>query len=117
MTTVSETRIPIKLPNDLHDEAVNPERITVQVAGKYRIHGMIAFDVGGGTYRGGGIEINGFNPVSASQVPPVAGAATTLNFSTDVLLFPGDFVRLFAVQDSGGPLFVFFGTLTLMKVP
>lgn len=105
----------------MHDEVVNPTRLTAPIPGKYFVYASVLWKSGGtGSYRSVVLLVSGAAAPAASVVPPPTGGATaTAAIATQVELAAGDYVELHAEQDSGGPLDV-WSPLTefgMAKVP
>lgn len=96
--------------DNIHD-AVNPTRLTARTAGKYLIFGEVIFDANATGNRTVFIRENQVDAdvLARVNVPAASIAQTTLSrtaisISTHAQLGQGDFVELYAVQNSGGVL-------------
>ncbi|SIQ07439.1 hypothetical protein [Micromonospora avicenniae] len=89
----------------------NQRRYTAQVAGIYEFSGAATFTtaIGGNRWcrwAKNGTEIGG----SGANTPPISGGQTLLTARTvNVFLNVGDYVELFAYQDSGNPVDTYVG--------
>lgn len=84
---------------------VNDDHLTVREGwgGEWLVIGQVAFNSGGGTRRAA--QLNRDSEVLAlDEVTPNASTFTRLNLSFSERLDPGDEIKLFAYQDSGGAL-------------
>lgn len=89
--------------------SVTTGRITVPIAGRYRVSGVLSFAAsGGGTYRVVTVAKNGVAydaPGSFRGVAHPNAGFRSLPVLTDIVnLAAGDTVSLLGLQDSGGPL-------------
>jgi hypothetical protein len=103
LTVISFTQEYVDTGN-MHSTSTNTHRITCQVAGWYKVWGVVAFDSQTGGTRGGLIR---YNPGSSVVDPTYTHVAAT-NFNTTVNLVPaviqmavGDYIQLEAYQNSG----------------
>lgn len=94
-----------------HDNATNPDRITVPTGhgGHFSIRGHVVFDesTSGGTPNAGdrGVEITINGTVAAqARVPAVGAGDTALAVAVSRDLVATDIVRITAFQDSGGSM-------------
>lgn len=96
-----------------HDNVTNPSRYTAQIAGVYEFNGGVAFAANGTGARvcywaKNGVQIDGTDVALATAG---AGLATRLPARTaQITMAVGDYVQLFAFQDSGGSLNTFAGS-------
>jgi hypothetical protein len=96
--------------NQMHDNATNDERITIQVPGYHRIAGMVSFDANNAGFRRLQLYLNGatvIGSVVANAAP--AGISHALNVSTMFRFSYGDYIDLRVQQNSGGALNVLGG--------
>jgi hypothetical protein len=96
--------------NQLHDTAVNDERITIKVPGYYRVAGMVSFDANNAGFRRLQLYLNGATVIGAvvANAAP-AGISHAMNVSTMFRFSYGDYIDLRAQQNSGGALNVLGG--------
>ncbi len=90
----------------IHDNLVNPDRLTCRTAGIYHIFGQFAFDTNANGIRvlrlTRNLDYIGYDVVFT----PTAGFMSTLSVSTILNLSVNDYIRLSAQQVSGGNLLV-----------
>lgn len=92
--------------DNIHSTTVNNARLTCQTAGKYLIIAHFLFNPNGVGTRALSIELNGATPIGGCQFrpPATAGNHAGLSASTIYDLAVGDYVRINAYQNCGGPL-------------
>lgn len=91
----------------MHDTAVNPSRITIKTPGIYSLKAGGQFAAHATGFRVLSIRKNGATVLSEVQQDGDTGDQNALTLgvpATDVLLAAGDYVELFAYQNSGGAL-------------
>lgn len=87
----------------MHDPTTNPDRITITQAGIYLITGHLEFASNATGHRLAGIVVS--NSYQARQhVPAVNGDETRLSVVALQRLAVGDYIQLYALQNSGGAL-------------
>jgi hypothetical protein len=90
--------------DNIHD-ATNPSRLTCRTAGKYLIFGSAEWaGAAGGTYRSLSIRKNGPGTLLAVNNHPASGNPFGMTIMTVADLIVGDYVELYAYQDSGAAL-------------
>ncbi len=87
--------------DDIHDNVTNNSRLTCQTAGKYLITGNITYTSNATGGRGLFIGLNGGNPVGLTRGQAVNGTITDVQVTTVYDLGIGDYVELYAYQESG----------------
>jgi len=93
--------------DNLHDPAVNPSRITVNDAGYYLVLGCICYAPNATGIRRAYIYVNGAW-VSMNSVLNAGATASAFVVVSDVrYLNAGDYLELYAWQNSGGDLTVY----------
>ncbi len=91
--------------DNIHDIAVNTDRLTVRTAGIYVISGSVRWAANATGFRLLRIHLQAINQSLASSVHLNAGAVITdQTISTIYELVVGDFVQLRVQQNSGGAL-------------
>lgn len=90
----------------IHDNAVNPTRLTCKTAGKYLIVGQVEWATNATGDRGLGIRKNGANFFAVNYVKALSGIPTYQIVSTILDLTVNDYVTLAADQSSGAGLFI-----------
>ena len=94
----------------MHSLTSNPSRLTCRTPGLYTMSGHLSFNPHATGYRQVGLRLNGstFLAISAAQN---IGAGANLNLSVATLyqLAVGDYVELYAWQNSGGTLTLLAG--------
>ena len=88
----------------MHDNSVNPSRITIKTAGKYLITACAGFASNATERRVLFIYKNGDTQISTQSANAVSASATILNISTIVDLAVNDYVEMRVFQASGGAL-------------
>jgi hypothetical protein len=91
--------------DSLHDNAVNPERLTVNATGYWRVSGFVEFDINSTGYRAAYLAKNGSYENQVVEGPSTS--ATTqwgAAFSFTKYLVSGDYLELIVKQTSGGAL-------------
>jgi hypothetical protein len=82
-----------------------PTRLTAPVTGRYQATGWVTFAANATGQRVAWVRRNGAVEVGRVQVPALAGNPTQLALATPAFtLSKGDYIELFARQDSGGDL-------------
>jgi hypothetical protein len=90
-----------------HSNVTNPSRYTAVVSGYYTVSGVVAFAASSSGSRQATIVVNGSNINGATgfiSSTPSTDVAAVVSPTLDVFLNVGDFVELWAAQDSGGSL-------------
>lgn len=90
----------------MHSTAVNTSRITIPAGGQgyYELGGNLRFATNATGTRRISMFVNGVTRIALVVLPAVTGVATCIQCSTFYQLAAGDYVELFALQDSGGNL-------------
>lgn len=87
----------------LHDLVTNPSRLTASIAGRWDARGLVAWSgVAGGAIRSARFYVNGVAG-DAMGVPPSTQGNHVL-VQSPLVLAAGDYVELWALQDSGANL-------------
>lgn len=91
-----------------HSGVTNPSRYTVQVAGTYRVSGVVTFSSNATGTRAADLQKNGVrfpsNSSGASFVQAVAGFLSVQVPATNIVCAVGDYIEMGAFQNSGGAL-------------
>lgn len=91
----------------IHDTSTNPERLTATTAGTYIIIANVQFTSNATGERVAYIKFGGSTEIARTSVEACAGSYTTDVPAHAVYQFAaGEYVELFAKQNSGGPLTV-----------
>ena len=92
--------------HDLHDNATNPSRITVPIAGKYIVIGNAQWDPNATGLRQAEIRLNNTSTIGVARGMAITVAAEESFVTAFVIavLAAGDFVTMRAYQTSGGAL-------------
>lgn len=94
-------------PPGMHDPA-NPSRLTACVTGKYYIFGQVAWAVNVNGFRQLQIDVQPVSgdrfTISNAAKQPLPNDGVMLETSTYFSLNAGDYVELYVIQNSGGPL-------------
>ena len=86
----------------LHDNVTNNSRVTIAVAGKYLITGIVTFDAGGQTIAAGW-RLGGVTEYWGETVTPAAGGEEGRAVVVDVpSLAAGNYAEMIVWQNSGG---------------
>jgi hypothetical protein len=127
-TTVSGTWLLVPLQAEMfdvvqsgdspsHDNTTNNSRIYFRTAGKYEVSGQVGFTVNTNGYRqaevkinSGGVETGGTQVVQSGQSPTSTIVTAVPIVPVAVSVAAGDYVELFANQNSGGNLDLFAGS-------
>lgn len=80
--------------NGMHDNSTNPERITIQTAGKYAFKGNVSFASNATGIRDILILLNGTTTIAQILLTPVNGFVTIIDISCDYECAAGDYVEL-----------------------
>lgn len=88
----------------LHSTSVNTGRLTAPVAGRYAIVAHVTFDTNATGNRQVLVEVNGATLIAADSRNAVSGSATHIAVATEYELAAGDYVQVYAFQNSGGAL-------------
>lgn len=92
---------------NLHDNSVNPTRITLPNAGRYLVTGQANFVSSvAGAIRGVSIRRNGVSYLAAYYVAPIGGGNETAMPTSAIIetTAANDYIELCVYQDSGGTL-------------
>jgi hypothetical protein len=102
----------------MHDNVTNNSRIYVRTTGKYELSGQVAFSSNATNARQASIRVNsnsdttlatGYEAIGGKQ-SAVSGIATSVPMPPVVIpLSAGDYIELFAWQNSGGALALITG--------
>lgn len=93
----------------MHSTSTNTNRVTCVTAGKYLVWGYVTFDANATGNRYAAIKKNGTFYVIEMRPTFGSGSTTTLHVDLLINLEKGDYVELFARQESGGSLNVHSG--------
>lgn len=112
VTAVTWDEETYKTDAGMHSVSSQTSRLVCTVAGKYRISALIMFVANATGTRDAYIAVNGVAPGSsraignyeAKMASTPGGAVTTLNVDAELNLNVGDYVEIFAFQNSGGSL-------------
>ena len=98
----------------LHSTAANTDRLTAPVSGKYRVGAAARFASNPTNQRE--LYVERFNSAGVSQgiykhkiVPAVNGNVTDVDIHTEVDMSAGDYVKIWALQNSGAAINVLVG--------
>jgi len=106
-TTVSNLAAEDYDTDAMHDNSVNPERLTCKTAGIFLVILNISFAPNATGSRGAGIAVNSGTPsyVNFAIANVVGGAGSpAVSVSAIIKLNVNDYVAAYAFQDSGGAL-------------
>lgn len=94
-----------------HDLVTNNSRLVIRTTGKYEITGQYQAATNVTGYRAAQVRLNAAgNPaagtlLTVNQQSPVTGASTSVPLvPVEVALTAGDYIEMFAIQNSGGAL-------------
>ena len=108
----------------MHDNTTNPSRVYIRTTGKYEINGQVQIVLNSAGYRAVQVRLNAagsgsggtqlaINTVDASSNALVSLPIPTVEYS----LTAGDYVEMFAQQNSGGALNTIVGSgVTFLRV-
>ncbi len=88
---------------NIHDNA-NPSRFTVPVTGYYRMSAIVWFQTNSTGFRQLYLKRGGTVNLASALIPAVNGANTMMVITTAAYLSAGDYVEVYALQNSGGDL-------------
>jgi hypothetical protein len=88
----------------MHSTSTNTNRVTCVTAGKYLVWGYVTFDANATGNRYAAIKKNGTFYVIEMRSNFGSGSTTVLHVDLLIDLAEGDYVELFARQESGGSL-------------
>lgn len=90
----------------MHSTTTNTSRVTIQTPGRYLLGGAVCFTANATGRRGSWWSVNGvaLSGGEAIYASPSAGNPTTSARMRAIYLNAGDYLELFAFQDSGGAL-------------
>lgn len=94
-------------PDGLHSTSTNTSRINIDTSGTYCVTGVLAFAANSSGYRISGVKINGSTYKGEHRESPIAssGISTTIGLpGKTFLLAAGDYLEIYAQQDSGSNL-------------
>ena len=108
----------------MHDTTTDPSRIYIRTTGKYEINGQVQIVLNSAGYRAAQVRLNaagsgsGGTQVALNVVDASSAALVSLPIPTvEVALTDGDYVELFAQQNSGGALNTIVGAgVTFLRV-
>lgn len=118
--TATTTAVPLAATsewdtNGFHSTSTNNARITIPTgfAGKYHVHGVYSLAGSATGRRMARVQKNGGGTAVARGdfTPGTNANVLTVNAAGDVTLADGDYLELYAYQDSGGSLALATGTL------
>lgn len=90
--------------SSIHSTSSNTGRLTLPIAGKWRIGATIDWDVNATGYRSVLIQKNGTTLLAANTHPAASGVDTNQIISTEDVFAANDYVTLLVSQNSGGSL-------------
>lgn len=90
--------------DNMHDNAINNDRITFNTAGVYVITGHIRWASNTAGYRDVYFRLNATTIIARSHQNPVTGDVTTQSLATVYRVNVGDYIQMIVVQTSGGNL-------------
>lgn len=93
--------------DNFHDNATNPDRITIPRAGRYRVDACIGVDANATGTRAAWFEVGAFGGTRFCQAECPVNSATygaALILTREFALVAGDWVRVVCYQASGGNL-------------
>lgn len=91
-------------PAQSHWSAASPTRITIRQSGRYMVLAWLTFAVNATGDRGGEIRLNGVTRISAQMIKGANAVAHNATVAGVGSFVAGDFLELFAYQNSGAPL-------------
>lgn len=108
----------------MHDTTTDPSRIYIRTAGKYEINGQVQIVLNSAGYRAAQVRLNaagsgsGGTQLALNVVDASSAALVSLPIPTvEVALSAGDYVELFAQQNSGSALNTIVGAgVTFLRV-
>lgn len=108
----------------MHDTTTDPSRIYIRTTGKYEINGQVQIVLNSAGYRAAQVRLNaagsgsGGTRLALNVVDASSAALVSLPIPTvEVALTAGDYVELFAQQNSGGALNTIVGAgVTFLRV-
>lgn len=108
----------------MHDTTTDPSRIYIRTTGKYEINGQVQFVTNATGYRAVQVRLNsagsssGGSQISLTYVDASSTTVCSVPIpTTEVSLTAGDYVELFAQQNSGGALNTIAGAgVTFLRV-
>ncbi len=108
----------------MHDTTTDPSRIYIRTTGKYEINGQVQIVLNSVGYRAAQVRLNaagsgsGGTQLALNVVDASSAALVSLPIPTvEVALSAGDYVELFAQQNSGGALNTIVGAgVTFLRV-
>lgn len=102
-------------PFDMHDQAGAPTRITIQLlsAGFYQVDACLTWAPNGTGERFAQILLNG-NEMTNVVASPLTGLLSAVQTSRPLIVTPGDYVEIQAIQNSGGALDLVAGLTWVM---
>jgi hypothetical protein len=89
---------------NMHDNVVNPSRITIPESGRYLIQALVRFVSNANGSRTATLRLNGITTLAVEGQRPLSGLFTSIACSTVENLAAGDYVEVLAFQSSGGAL-------------
>lgn len=94
--------------NTFHNNVTNNTLLTVPFAGYYHIEANVVFAASATGLRSAGFALNGGITAettgSFNLVTPVSGDYTGVHTAQDILLTAGDYLEVYAYQNTGGAL-------------
>lgn len=87
-----------------HSVVSNTSRLTIVIAGTYRIDGLVAFVANSTGVRGARVAVNGTAIRSQTNLPTTVGSAWSAPCWAEVPLNLNDYVEIQAFHNSGGAL-------------
>jgi hypothetical protein len=91
--------------DNMHDNATNPSRLTVNTPGLYLIQGTVAFASSGSGFLGCHLRLNSATVIESNMINDLnSGGGTYLTISAAYNLIAGDYIELLAEQTSGSDL-------------
>lgn len=108
----------------MHDTTTDPSRVYIRTTGKYEINGQVQIVLNSVGYRSAQVRLNaagsgsGGTQLALNVVDASSAALVSLPIPTvEVALSAGDYVELFAQQNSGGALNTIVGAgVTFLRV-
>ena len=107
---LTETDTPLSFNSErwdtdtIHDLSINPTRLTCRTAGTYLIVGHVSFYPNPTGRRYVTLRMNGSADLALQSVPALSLGSTVFSVATVVEMAANDYVELYVVQGSGGPL-------------
>lgn len=91
-------------PSDMHSTSTNNSRVTVALAGRYRLTASAEWASNSTGFRVLNLKLNGSTVIAAVTSPAVSGVATRQLVAIEYQLAAGDYIEVEVYQNSGASL-------------